>query len=75
MLHDAGIPTLGARTGAWRQLVREAPPAILAEALGITANTAMRYANLAGENYLTYAALPAAEAPPRAGAAPPRRPP
>ena len=56
MLHDAGIPTLAARTGTWLQLVRQAPPAILADALGLNVNTAMRYANLAGENYLTYAA-------------------
>ena len=56
MLHDTGIPTLAARTGTWLQLVRQAPPAILADALGLNVNTAMRYANLAGENYLTYAA-------------------
>lgn len=56
MLHQAGIPPLAARTGTWLQLVREAPPAVLADALGVNANTVMRYAALAGTNFLTYPA-------------------
>lgn len=56
MLHEAGIPPLAARTGTWLQLVREAPPAILADALGVNPNTVMRYAALAGTDFLTYPA-------------------
>jgi hypothetical protein len=33
-LRAAGVPVLAARMGTWRQLVREAPPSILAAALG-----------------------------------------
>ncbi|MDP9317774.1 MAG: hypothetical protein M3O94_01625 [Actinomycetota bacterium] len=58
MLEGIGIPPRAARAAAWLQLVREAPPAVLAEALGVTANTAMRYAALASSDYLTYAAPP-----------------
>jgi hypothetical protein len=43
ILKDAGIPARSARAGAWFELVRRAPPAVLADALGVTANTAMRY--------------------------------
>ncbi len=38
----------------WFQLVREAPPSILADPLGIHSNTAMRHASLAGADYLAY---------------------
>ena len=55
-LHDAGIPPLAARTGTWLQLVREAPPAILADALGMHPDTVMRYADRAGTDFLTYPA-------------------
>jgi hypothetical protein len=55
MLDDIGVPARPARASAWLQLVREAPPAILADALGVTANTAVRYATLAGADYLAYA--------------------
>jgi hypothetical protein len=34
-LRAAGAPVLAARMGTWRQLVREAPPSVLAAALGI----------------------------------------
>jgi hypothetical protein len=33
---------------AWRELVREAPPAVLADTLGVSAGTAMRRAVLGG---------------------------
>lgn len=55
MLKAAGIPARAARTGTWLELVRKAPPSILADALGIHTNTAMRYAALAGSDYLAYA--------------------
>lgn len=57
MLHVIGIPTRAARIGTWLQLVREAPPSVLADALGVHPNTAMRYANLAGADFLGYPAL------------------
>lgn len=55
MLRSHGIPALAARSGTWLQLVRETPPAILSEALGVTPATAMRYAERAGSDYLGYA--------------------
>jgi integrase len=54
-LRAAGLPPLPARTGTWLTLVRQAPPSVLADALGITAATAMNYANRAGVNFLSYA--------------------
>src|SRR6266540_2598336 len=54
VLRGAGIPPLAARTGTWLQLVQEAPPSVLAASLGINPATAMRYANLAGADYLAY---------------------
>ena len=55
-LRSHGIPALAARSGTWLQLVRETPPAILSEALGVTAATAMRYAERAGSDFLCHAA-------------------
>ena len=56
-LRDIGVPVLRGRMGTWRQLVREAPPSILAEALGISPVTAMKHAERAGGDWLRYAAL------------------
>jgi hypothetical protein len=39
------------------QMVRQAPPSVLADALGISPMTAMRYAERAGTHYLAYATL------------------
>ena len=50
---------IGYRTATWRSLVREAPPSVLAEMLGVTAGTAMRHAQAAGADYTAYAALKA----------------
>ena len=47
-LRAAGVPVPAARMGTWRQLVREAPPSILAAALGIAPVTAMKHAERAG---------------------------
>jgi hypothetical protein len=44
------------RLAAWRELVRQAPPAVLADALGVSAGTAMRHAFLAGADWSAYAA-------------------
>jgi hypothetical protein len=55
-LHDLGILAGAARIGTWLQIVRQAPPSILANALGISPETAMRHANRAGTDYLTYPA-------------------
>ena len=43
-LKAVGAPVLAGRMGTWQQLVREAPPSILAEALGISPTTAMKHA-------------------------------
>jgi hypothetical protein len=64
-LHDAGIPPRAGRTATWLQLVREAPPAILADALGVHPDTVMRYAALSGTDFLTYPAARTARHPDR----------
>lgn len=56
-LRRHGAPPLASRTGALQQLVREIPPSILADALGISPITAMKHADLAGADYLRYAGL------------------
>lgn len=56
-LKEHGIPAQLGRTAAWRHMVREAPPSVLAELLGLSSATAMRHAELAGSNFARYAAL------------------
>jgi hypothetical protein len=56
-LRAIGIRPLAARSRAWLRMVREAPPSALANALGISAATAMRYAEGAGTDYLAYASI------------------
>lgn len=56
-LRTDGIPVRPSRNGTWQQLVREAPPSLLAEALGISPKTAMQHAARAGADWLRYAAL------------------
>ena len=51
-----GIPPRAMRTTTWRTLVRQAPPPILANALGITPATALRHAQLASADWTTYTA-------------------
>lgn len=53
-LRDAGIPARAARNTTWQQLVREAPPQVLAKALGISATTAMQHAERAGSDWARY---------------------
>lgn len=53
-LSAAGFPLRSTRAGAWHQLVRQAPPAVLADALGVKAKTAANYAAASGADYLTY---------------------
>lgn len=55
-LREIGAPALSSRTATWRQLVIDGPPAVLAEALGVSPATAMRHATLAGADFLAYAA-------------------
>ncbi len=57
LLRAAGIPVLASRTGTWQQLVREAPPSVLAEALGISPKTAMQHTERAGADWMRYATL------------------
>ena len=56
VLHHLGIPARASRLGAWRELARQAPPAVLAGALGVSAGTAMRHASLGGADWSAYAA-------------------
>ncbi|MFB7467038.1 hypothetical protein ACFCZ1_26685 [Streptomyces sp. NPDC056224] len=57
ILRESGIPAMATRSRAWMQMVRHAPPSVLADALGINPKTAMRYAERAGTDYLAYATL------------------
>lgn len=54
-LRRAGVPPLALRTTTWQQLVREVPPQVLADALGISAATFMTHAARAGADWTTYA--------------------
>ncbi|WP_445183491.1 hypothetical protein ACTXG6_34220 [Pseudonocardia sp. Cha107L01] len=56
VLRDAGIPVRAARNTTWQQLVREAPPQVLANALGVSPTTAMQHADRAGSDWTRYAA-------------------
>ena len=56
MLHQLGIPARASRLAAWRELARQAPPAVLADALGVSPGTAMRHAFLGGADWSAYAA-------------------
>ncbi len=55
-LRSAGVPALAARNATWQHLVRQAPPQVLADALGISPATAMRHAGQAGSDWARYAA-------------------
>jgi hypothetical protein len=55
VLHQLGIPAWASRLAAWHQLVRQAPPAVLADALGVSPDTATRHALLAGADWAAYA--------------------
>lgn len=59
-LREAGIPVQALRNTTWQQLARDAPPQILADALGISPAMAMRHATRAGADWTRYAALAAA---------------
>jgi len=57
ILRESGIPAMATRSRAWIQSVRQAPPSILADALGISPKTAVRHAERAGTDHLAYATL------------------
>jgi hypothetical protein len=54
--HQLGIPARASRLAARRHLVNQAPPAVLADALGVTPDTAVRHALLSGADWSAYAA-------------------
>jgi len=56
VLHQLGIPARASRLATWHELVRDAPPAVLADALGVSPGTAMRHAFLGGADWSAYAA-------------------
>jgi hypothetical protein len=58
VLHQFGIPARTSRLAAWRELVRNAPPAVLAGALGVSAGTAIRHAVLGSAGWSAYVARP-----------------
>jgi len=55
ILSRLGIPARASRLAAWHQLVRQAPPAVLADALGVSPDTATRHALLDGADWSAYA--------------------
>ena len=63
VLHQLGIPARASRLAAWRELARQAPPAVLADALGVSPGTAMRHAFLGGADWSAYAARRRAHTP------------
>src|SRR5262249_22268964 len=54
-LSRLGIPARASRLAAWHQLVRQAPPAVLADTLGVSPETATRHALLAGADWAAHA--------------------
>lgn len=56
-LHALGLQPRAARAGTLRQLVAEAPPAIIGEMLGYRTTTAEHQAKTAGSTWARYAAL------------------
>lgn len=56
-LANMGIPPRRARNTALLELAREVPPAILADLLGLTPETADKWRQLAGGNWSTYAPI------------------
>jgi hypothetical protein len=56
VLHQLGIPARASRLAAWRELARQAPPAVLADALGVSPGTAMRHALLGSAGWSAHAA-------------------
>ena len=56
MLHQLGILVRASRLAAWREPARQAPPAVLADALGVSAGTAMRHAFPGSAGWSAYAA-------------------
>jgi hypothetical protein len=63
VLRQLGIPARASRLAAWRELARQAPPAVLADALGISAGTAMRHAFPGGAGWSAHAARRRAHTP------------
>lgn len=48
------VPAQPTQATTWRQLVRDGPPSVLANMLGISPATAMRHAELSGADFLRY---------------------
>lgn len=63
VLHQLGIPARVTRLATWRELARQAPLAVLADALGVSPGTAMRHAFLGGADWSAYAARRRAHSP------------
>ena len=63
-LRALGIPPRDARTATWRDLVRNGPPSVVAELLGIHPNTAEQHKQLAAADYARYANLRSLASPP-----------
>ena len=63
VLRQLGIPARAGRLAALRELARQAPPAVLADALGVSPGTAMRHAFLGGAGWSAYAARRRAHTP------------
>ena len=57
MVKQTGLSARAARNTAWRQMVQQAPAAILADALGAERGTAAHHAKVAGANYASYPSI------------------
>ena len=53
-LKEIGLPARVARSTAWRQMVQQAPAAILADGLGAQRGTAAHHAKIAGADYASH---------------------
>jgi len=73
ILNQLGVPARASRLAAWHQLVRQAPPALLADALGVSPDTATRHALFAGADWATYASRRSSPATPEYEALPVER--
>ncbi len=71
-LHELGVPVTQARTASFRQLVLQAPPPVVARALGYNYGTAAEHAVAAGGTWNRYGRHAAAR-PGSTSERPPRR--
>jgi hypothetical protein len=55
-LKNLGFPSLSTRIGTWQSITQTTPPPVLAEALGVNPQTAIRHARRGSGQYGAYVA-------------------